>query len=252
MIPPEIIELARLVGVPAVVLLLIILRDWLSSRSDAKKDDAMTTFTVDFNAERKLAQERERAAEEREREQQQKNNHLYSELSDLKSKFAYEAGRRDEIMAGVERERTEWNTKNTALEDKIRVLQAEVLELQKNDHAKQEQIKELNTQIEILNKRIEDKDGEIVSLKATKLQLETEKAQLLELNTELRKQVDERNARIDNLSMLNQLKQEADLPPTPQADNPITDATQAIPDMRDVDDTIHPLPETSTDDKKIA
>lgn len=223
--PPEIKELVQLIGAPAVMVLLLMLRDWFNGRSTAKQDDAITNFSVEFNAERKVAQERLL-------EQEQKNNHLYAELSDLKSKYAYEAGRRDEMTAEMERKQNEWNTKSNAFDATIREMQTSILDLQKNQRDNQAKIRELEAQIVTLNQRIADKDGEISTLKATVTQLETEKAQLLDLNTELRKQVDERNARIDNLSLLNQRAQEASIP---------TDNTQAIPHMS-VDDTEHPLP----------
>jgi chromosome segregation ATPase len=205
------------------------------AESETKQDDTVRELLVSINEERKAAQERER-------ERQISINHLSSEVTDLKTKQSYEAGRNTEIKDTMQRERKEWADERAVTAENIRVLQAEVLELQKNDRDKQEQIKDLNTQIEILKQRIADKDGEIVSLKTNLLQLETERTQLLALNTELRKQVDERQARIDNLSTLNQLKQEVahEIAVTP---TPLSDATVPIPDMRDVDETLHPLPE---------
>jgi chromosome segregation ATPase len=222
--------------------------------SEANQSDTVSKLLAEMNAERRADRQ---AAEERDKAREQSINHLSAELTDLKSKQSFEAGRNTEIKDTMQRERTEWAAERAVTAENIRVLQAEVLELQKNDRAKQEQIKDLNTQIEILKQRIADKDGEIVSLKATLLQLETERTQLLALNTELRKQVDERQARIDNLSSLEQRKQEVahEIAVTP---TPLSDDTIAIPDMRDVDEThiTDPqpsLPEnTDTDDKKIA
>lgn len=220
--------------------------------SDANQSDTVSKLLAEMNAERRADRQ---AADDREKERQISINHLSAQVTKLQSEQSFEAGRNTEIKETMQRERNEWSAERAVTAENIRILQAEVLELQKNDRDKQEQIKELNTQIEVLNKRIEDKDGEIVSLKATLLQLETERTQLLTLNTELRKQVDERQARIDNLSMLNQLKQEAVEPVPPVTDAPLPDATQAIPDMQSVDDTVTPLPtntEDNADDKKIA
>lgn len=216
--PPEIKELVQLIGAPAVMVLLLMLRDWFNGRSAAKQDNAITDFAVNNAAERK--------------ELQQSVNHLSAELTTLKVERGRDEGRLIEIKEAMERERAEWKQERTATDATIREMQTSILDLQKNQRDNQAKIRELEAQIVTLNQRIADKDGEISTLKATVTQLETEKAQLLDLNTELRKQVDERNARIDNLSLLNQRAQEASIP---------TDNTQAIPHMS-VDDTEHPLP----------
>lgn len=203
--------------------------------SEANQNDTFNKLLISQDEERRLAQERFYT-------QQQQNNHVYAELSDLKSKYAYEAGRRDEILTGIERERAEWKTKSDAFDDKIRTMETSILDLQKNQRDNQAKIRDLEGQVDTLNQRIADKDGEIVSLKAMIVQLETEKAQLLNLNTELSKQVDERSARVENLSQLVKLGNDADFIPTVISDN-----TQALPDLS-ADDTVipilpHPLPE---------
>lgn len=230
--PPEMTALVQLIGVPAAIVLILVLRDFYTGKTSAKQEDTITNLLTEINAERKASQERERA-------QQISINHLSAEVTDLKSKQSFEAGRNTEIEKTIQRERAERAT----MDDKIRTMETSILDLQKNQRDNQAKIRELETQIDTLNKRIADKDGEIVSLKTAILQLETEKAQLLELNTELRRQVDEHSARVDNLSQLVKLGNEAETPPLPPTlpDTNISN-TQAIPDMRDVDDTIHPLP----------
>ena len=207
----------------------------LRMNSETKQDDMFNNLLTQINAERVASQDRERAREV-------SNNHLTAELMDLKSKWSFEAGRNDVLIATMQRERDEWKAERIVTDDKIRTMETSILDLQKNQRDNQTKIKELESQIESLNKRIADADGVISTLQAMVKRLEDEKSQLLELNTELRKQVDERNARINNLSILNQLKQEVETEtPVPPAIL-LSDATQAIPDMRDVDDTIHPIP----------
>lgn len=231
--PPEITALINLIGAPAFFVLLLALRDWYQGRSSAKQDDTITNLLTEINTERKASQERERA-------QQTSNNHLSAELTDLKVKRGIDEGRLIEFKEamGHERaewkaERAEWKAERAATDDKLRTMETSILDLQKNQRDNQAKIREHEAVIETLKKQLIDKDGEIVSLKATVLQLETEKAQLLDLNAELRKQIDERNARIDNLSLLNQKAQEANAP--------VTDNTQALPDLS-VDDTVTPIP----------
>jgi len=220
------------------------------SNSDTKQDDTIRELLVSLN-------KRLEASEERERGYQRQSNHTNAELADVKVKLGGEEGRRIEIKETMQREREEWKAERaewqierSANTDKFSTLETRILDLEKNQRDNQAKIRELEAQIDTLNKRIVSQDGEIVSLRAIKLQLETEKAQLLELNTELRKQVDEHSARVDNLSQLVKLGNEADFIPTTLSATPVpTDNTQSIPDMRDVDDTFYPLSQAGTIDK---
>lgn len=212
------------------------------SNSETKQDETIRELLVSLNDERRVAQAREVA-------QQQQNNHLNAELTALKVERGKDEGRLTEFKEAMERERAEWKAERaewkaerTATDDKLRTLETSILDLQKNQRDNQAKIRELEAEIEILKQKIADKDGEIVSLKATVLKLETEKTQLLDLNTELRRQVDEHSARVENLSQLVKLGNEVEAPPTlPDTSTLVTDNTQAIPDLS-VDDTVHPIP----------
>lgn len=216
------------------------------SNSDTKQDETIRELLVALNEERKVAQERER-------KQLESNNHLSAELTALKVERGTDAGKLIEIKESMQRERDEWKAERAeskrerlATDSSIREMQTSILDLQKNQRDNQAKIRDLEGQVETLNQRIADKDGEISTHLATIARLQAEIAQLLEQNTELRSQVDERNARVDNLSQLVKLGNEAETPPAP-ADTPVsTGNTQAIPDMRSVDDTVTPIPRAGT------
>jgi chromosome segregation ATPase len=203
------------------------------SNSETKQDDMFNNLLTEINAERKASQERERV-------QQVSINHLSAELMNVKLVQATESGRNLEIKETMQRERDEWKLERAETAENIRTLQTEVLELQKNQRDNQAKIKEHEALIATLYQRIAEKDGEIATLNAMIAQLQAEKLQLMEQNTELGKQVIYHSARSDNLSQM--------LNPQPKTESPaipLSDATQAIPDMskvQDVDDTIHPLP----------
>lgn len=208
------------------------------SNSDTKQDETIRELLVSLNQERKTTQERLQ-------QQEVQNNHLSAEMTALKVERGRDEGRLTEFKEAMQRERDEWKAERaewkqerTTTDNNIREMQTSILDLQKNQRDNQAKIRELESQIDTLNKRIADKDGEIITLKTSILQLETEKSQLLALNTDLRRQVDERSARVDNLSQLVKLGNETETPPT----LPNTDIsnTQAIPDMRNVDDTFVP------------
>lgn len=225
--PPEIKELVQLIGAPAVMVLLLMLRDWFNGRSTAKQDNAITDFAVENAAERK--------------ELQQSVNHLSAELTNLRVERGRDEGRLIEIKEAMERERTEWKAERLATDSTIREMQTNILDLQKNQRDNQAKIRELEAQIETLNGRIADKDGEISTHLATIAQLQTEIIRLTGQNTELSKQVDEHSARVENLSQLVKLGNDADFVPT------TIDNTQALPDMRSVDDTFTPIPLAGTE-----
>lgn len=224
--------------------------------SDTKQEDMFTNLLTEINAERKASQERERA-------QQISINHLSAELMDVKLVQATETGRNTEIKETMQRERDEWKVERAETAENIRTLQTEVLELQKNQRDNQAKIKEHEALIETLNQRIASQDGEIGTLNATIAQLQAEKLQLLEQNTELGKQVVYHSSRVDNLSQLVYAPKQPDTPspatPIPQA---VTmDNTQAIPEIsklwdEDAEQTFitppTPLPDSNDNELKSA
>jgi chromosome segregation ATPase len=206
--PPEILALINLIGAPAAMMLLIIWRDWTQGKSSNKQDNTITDFSVSFNAERKQLQE--------------SNNRITAELMDVRLAQAKEAGRREEIKEAMQRERDEWKTERLANDEKFRLMALDISELKKHREQSTLRISELESQIAALEKKLATSNVEIDMLQAQKVELE--------------KQLERERNRADTLNGLVTQLQKVDTAITP------TDATQAIPDMRDVDETVHPLP----------
>jgi hypothetical protein len=214
MIPPEILALINLVGAPAAIVLLLTLRDWMQGKSSSKQENAITDLALDSNTERK---ERQAVIDGL----QKSNNHLQAEIFTIQLKQAEETGRREEIKEAMQRERDEWKTERLANDEKFRLMALDISELKKHREQSTLRISELENQIAELEKKLATANVEIDMLTAQKVELE-------KLLTYERNRADTLNNLVTQIRAV-----ENTLP---------NDATQAIPDMRDVDDTIHPLP----------
>lgn len=236
----QILETYGIPGFALVAAILVIM--WASkalftrSNADTKQEETIRELLSSINEERKLERERNTRLE-------QSNNHLQAEVFSVREKLAEEIGRRAEIKESIDRERAELKAKQDSNDAVIREMQTSILDLQKNQRDNQAKIRDLETQIEALNTQIANKDGEISALQAKVAQLEAEKAQWLEQNTELTTKTERQAFQIDTLNdMVTQLNK-VDVAPAPPVTPVVTsDNTQAIPDMRDVDDTVTPLP----------
>jgi uncharacterized coiled-coil protein SlyX len=222
MIPTEIIALINLIGAPAVFVLLLSFRDWMQGKSSSKQENAITDLALDSNSERK---ERQAVIDGL----QKSNNHLQAEIFTIQLKQAEETGRREEIKEAMQRERDEWKTERLANDEKFRLMALDISELKKHREQSTLRISELESQIAALEKKLATSNVEIDMLQAQKVELE--------------KQLERERNRADTLNGLVTQLQKID--PVPPAITP-TDATQAIPDMRDVDETVHPIPSTAS------
>lgn len=219
MIPTEIIALINLIGAPAVFVLLLSFRDWMQGKSSSKQENAITDLALDSNTERK---ERQKIIDDL----QKSNNHLQAEIFTIQLKQAEETGRREEIKEAMQRERDEWKAERLANDEKFRLMALDISELKKHREESTRRISELETQIAELERKLATANVEIDLLTAQKIELE--------------KQLERERNRADTLNGLVTQLQKVD-PVTLLSDN-----TQALPDMRDVDDTVTPIPTPET------
>jgi chromosome segregation ATPase len=223
MIPTEITALINLIGAPAVFVLLLILRDWAQGKSSSKQENAITDLALDSNTERK---ERQAVIDGL----QKSNNHLQAEIFTIQLKQAEESGRREEIKEAMQRERDEWKAERIANDEKFRLMAIDISELKKHREQSTLRISELESQIAELEKKLATANVEIDILQAQKRELEA--------------QLERERNRADTLNnLVTQIRAIENTVPT--------DATQAIPDMRDVDDTIHPLPQAVSSETSL-
>lgn len=144
------------------------------------------------------------------RQLQESLNHLQRDYMDLRLSHAKEEGRLEELRHAI-----------ASQDDKSRKMEARIMELEKYQQINQARIVELEAQIVELEQSIKNKDGEISLLQAQKRELES----LLEMQ---RNRAESLSAQITHMQQPSSLN-----------------ATQSLPDMPDVDDTITPLPETN-------
>jgi chromosome segregation ATPase len=174
------------------------------AETDSKRDNAITDLVLDSNTERK---ERQTVIDDL----QKSNNHLQAEVFKIQIAQAQEAGRREEMRIT--------NDKNEA---KIVTLEIRIQELERHREQSNLRISELESQIAELEKKLATANVEIDILEAQKRELEA--------------QLERERNRADTLNSLVTQIRAVDNTPTASGN------TQAIPDMQDVDETIHPLP----------
>jgi chromosome segregation ATPase len=197
-------ELVQLIGAPAVMSLIIV---WVFSRretANAKQDDTITNFSVEFNAERKQLQE--------------SNNRMQSEIVDLRVIQARESGRREQLEKSMKQERVEWKEERNSFDDKFRKMETRIIELERHYEQSKLRIQELESQIEHLNKKIAERDATIASRDKAISLLEAQKRELESL-------LEKERQRAETLSELVTRLQASPM-----------STTQPIPE--DVDDTV--------------
>jgi chromosome segregation ATPase len=209
---------------------------------ETKKDNTYIDFSVMFNDERRVLQERldnerrvlqERLDAERKAREEQEDK-FRDQFAAINEERAYEKGKLEQIEKTYDRERTVRDTKITNLEGRINELEKQAKQYQAKNEALEADILHKDALLQVERQKNEALHGEISELKA---QVDHHKAQ-----------ESYHSNRADTLSKmvekLNQIDEAA--ASQPPKTNAMGDNTQGIPERvwdEAVEDTITPLPE---------
>lgn len=220
-------EILATVGLSGLVVIIIayaiqiILRVW-ANRANAQtrqfnastqQEEIVNSFAVKFNDD--IRQMREQHNLET-RELRNRFDELQEKFHATDKELAREQGRREQMQETMELDRQERNQ----LKDEVQRQNTRIIELEKYQQQSVLRIKELESEIEALNKKLASANVEVDLLQAQKQELEAQLGR-------------ERN-RADSLSKLIERLQQPS----------ISNDTQALPELS-VDDTVTPIPTPS-------
>ncbi len=209
---------AFVVVVMALAIYMIVSAVTRSINSGTKKEDTVTSFAVSFNEERRQWQERH---ETDRRQSEERYDKLQAEFNDFRIAQARKEGGIEVIEKLLTQERDAWRLERTGLDEKYGKLDVRVQELEKNNKQSLARIQELEIERDDKNKIIAERDARIGVLEA----------RVHETETNLTQETNRANTLSELITRM-------------QSVPSVTNNTQPIPEMKDVDDTF--IPEESS------